>query len=113
MRSVPGFVIGVGIIVSEVVSSNIIDVPVLIVVDSVTRDLTRIDVDAVDQIGMIQVDSRVDDRDRHASTGMSGCPRFRGSNRIEIPFACAAEVINVGKWRNHRRSNSGRRRSWR
>jgi len=103
MRSVTTDIIRVGIVVGEIESVNIIDESVLIVIDPVARNLAWIDENIFDQIGMIEVDTCVDDRDEDTTACVSRRPRLGGTDGIDVPFTSTAKVSHVRQRRDYER----------
>mmetsp|Transcript_93197 Transcript_93197/g.287600 ORF Transcript_93197/g.287600 Transcript_93197/m.287600 type:complete len:664 (+) Transcript_93197:2148-4139(+) len=80
VRAVPLVVHGVAVLVDKVSPVHIIDKAVLVIVDAIARDLTRVHPHVLLQVVVRVIDARVDDGHDDASAGLAreGLPRLRG-----------------------------------
>ena len=82
-------VVGVVVPVPEVPPVDVVDVAVVVVVDAVVGDLAGVDPDACCQIGVVELDARIDYGDHHGCCSCccvprSGCVDARGFNKTPL-----------------------------
>ena len=81
----------IGITRSEIVAIDIVDVAIVVIVDIVAGDLTRVDPHIGSQIGMQMIHTTVDHRHHHVGTGLD-VPRL---SRIDIRILRAATLPRI------------------
>lgn len=83
---------GVTVAVDEVVAVDIIDIAVVVVVDSVAGDFVGVDPHVVVQIGVVIVDTRIDYGDHSGPAAVRDIPGKRG---IDISVCRAAGLAEI------------------
>ena len=92
MGAVHMVVEGVTVLVDEVVTMDVVDIPVAVVVDPVVGHLCRIDPDVVDQIRVGIVDAAIDHPHHHGGRAGGEVPGFQ---RVDIRIDLATGLADI------------------
>ncbi len=93
-------VLGGVVVVDEVPSLDVVNKTVFVIVDSVAGDLIGIDPELVSKIGMLKVDTGIDDRDDDSLTAsLSDVPRRLRIHSVKPVHLVFDEVLVIGEIR--------------
>ena len=94
-------VVRVGIVVDEVPAVEVVDVAVAVVVDAVAGDLARVGPDVGLEVGMVEVDARVDDGHHHRRIAQGVRPCAGGIDAVGSREAPELVEPRVGRQVGH------------
>jgi hypothetical protein len=89
---------GIVIVVDEVPSSYVINVPVTVIIYSVTNNFAGVRPDTTIKIEMVVVNTSVDNRHDNALAGVPGRPDLGGVNAIDTPVIATTEIGLNREW---------------
>lgn len=107
VRPVTETVLHVVGVADEVPALHVVDEPIPLVVDAVAGNLPGISPDIAGQVGMREVDARVEDRDDHAPHPDAGGPGRAGPDERRGPLQGIPRVVRDGLGFDGRRVRRG------
>src|SRR5690606_11033705 len=95
VRAVAVAIVGIVVAGGEIPAARVVDVAVAVIVEAIAGDLSGVDPQPAHQVGMVDVNTGVDDRDHDAVAGVAGGPGLGRIDGVEIPVVRTAVVGHV------------------